>query len=230
MNSKLYKTQLQEIFKGEEKILYSLYNAINILKNISHIKFDETLELFIKLSINKINQTIRGNIILPHGTGRKKKIILVIVPENQINIIKNLDIDYVGFDNLINKIQSGWLDFDILLTIPEIMPKIRILAKILGPKGLMPSIRTGTLTDDIVQTVNDIRKGKVEIKFDKGSCVHFPVGKISFSTNKLVENCQTVIKEIIKITSNKIKNLHIVNCNLCTTMSPSIQIKLNEFV
>lgn len=229
--SKLYRSQVEEISK-KTLDLCSISDAIEILKNISHVKFDETLELSMKLSIDmkRTDQIPRGSVVLPNGTG-KKQTILVVVPNDKLSSIRDsIEVDYVGSEEIIDKIKKGWVDFDIFITTPEIMPKIRTLGKLLGPKGLMPSIKSGTLTEDVVTSVNDIKKGTVEIKLDKCGNVHFAAGKIFFDNEKLIENCEYIIKEVIRLKPKKVKGDYIRSCYISTTMSPSIMIKLNKVV
>ncbi len=206
---------------------YNIKEAIELLKKISYAKFDETVELNLKLGIDakKSDQSVRGAVVLPHGTGKSKK-VLVIAGGEKIKEAQEAQADYVGGEEIIDKILGGWLEFDAVIATPDVMKNVAKLGKILGPRGLMPNPKVGTVTFDIAKAVAEVKAGKIEFKSDKTGNLHLPIGKISFSSDALVENCKAAIEAIIKSKPATAKGKFIRRAYICSTMSPSIEIEL----
>ena len=219
--SKVYRKKLSLIPKD----LVNLEEGIKILKELPKGKFDESLDIYFKLGIDtrQSTQLVRNTVELPHGTGRSKNICVICEEKNQ-EIAKKSGADKVGGDELVEEIKKGKLNFDILITTLAMMPKIRILGKILGPKGLMPNPKTGTVTNDIAKAVSSFKAGRVEYRVDKGGAMAVNTGKISFSENKLKENIVTIIEALKKDRPTKLKGDFICSCYLSLTMGPSVKI------
>uniref|UniRef100_A0A7C4XEJ7 Large ribosomal subunit protein uL1 n=1 Tax=candidate division WOR-3 bacterium TaxID=2052148 RepID=A0A7C4XEJ7_UNCW3 len=215
--------------KVDPKKKYSLNEAIEIVKKLANAKFDESIDLAIKLNIDtkKQDQQVRGTSNLPHGTGKEKKVLVLTKGEKEKEA-KEAGADYVGLEEYIEKIKSGWLDFDCVIATPDAMPEVGKLGKILGPKGLMPSPKTGTVTFEVGNQVRAFKKGKVEFKSDKGGCVHVPVGKVSFENEKLLENIKTFIDDLISARPATVKGQFIKTITLSSTMGPGICIDEKE--
>ena len=225
--SKRYK----EIKAKVEKREYSIGEAITFLKDNSKVKFDETVEVTMKLGIDprKSDQMVRGTVFLPYGTGKKIK-ILVFAADDKEKEAKDAGADYVGTDDVIEKIIKGWTDFDLAIAVPELMAKVGKIGKILGPKGLMPNPKVGTVTKNISKAVNDARKGRVEFKVDKTANLHIPVGKLSFSPEKIEENLLEILREVIKLKPPTSKGTYIKTIYLSSSMGPSLKINVQETV
>jgi len=223
--SKLYKTQTSKIDKQKQ---YELNEALEILKSLPQVKFDQTVEIAFKLGIDtkKSDQTIRGAVTLPKGTG-KKVTVAVVAEGDAADNAKTAGADFVGGEDLIEKIKGGWFEFDVLIATPDAMPKLRALGKILGPRGLMPNPKTGTVTENTAFAVKEAKAGRVEYRADKGGCAHVPVGKLSFNVNDLLENCDAVIQALISSRPSSSKGTYILSCSVCSTMSPGIKVKTN---
>lgn len=214
---------MEKIEKGK---VYSLEEAIKIIKENKISKFDESVEIHVKLSINtkKGEEQVRGSTVLPHGTGKTKKIAVITSIKN--TEAKAAGADIVGGEEMIAKIKEGKIeDFDVLLATPEMMPKLALVAKILGPKGLMPNPKTETVTEKIKETIEMLKKGKVNFKNDDTGNIHQVVGKVSFLENQLIENVKSFLEALQKIKPNSIKGKFIISVSLCSTMGPGIKIK-----
>ncbi len=227
--SKLYKKQFESFVRANR---YPIAEAIKLLQGMPHVKFDETVELAFKLGIDpkQTDQTVRGAVPLPKGTGKKVTIAVVADDEKLKNEAKAAGADYVGFDELIAKIKEGWTEFDVLIATPSAMSQVRPLGRQLGPKGLMPNPKTGTVTEKVGAAVAEAKAGRVEYRADKGACVHVPVGKLSFKVEDLSENCVAVIKAVIKAKPSSAKGVYIQNCTISSTMSPGIKLDTRELV
>lgn len=225
---KNYNNALEKIEKGK---LYSAEEAINLVKETSTTKFDASVEIAVKLNIDpkKTDQQLRGAIVLPHGTGKDKK-VLVIAKGDFAKEAKDAGADYVGDTDMLNKIeQENWLDFDVIIATPDMMASLGKLGKILGPKGLMPNPKTGTVTNDVARAVADVKKGRVEYRTDNDGNIHGIIGKISFEANNLLENLRAFMDEIIKIKPATVKGNYIKSVTLSSTMGPGIKINTNSF-
>ncbi|NLG80983.1 MAG: 50S ribosomal protein L1 [Bacilli bacterium] len=205
--------------------LYSLEEAVDLVKKTNYVKFDATVELAFRLGLDprKAEQNLRGAIVLPHGTG-KTRTVLVIAQGEKAREAQEAGADYVGDVDYINKIQQGWLDFDVIVATPDMMPQLGKLGRILGPKGLMPNPKTGTVTMDVAKAVSEIKAGKVEYRVDKAGNIHITAGKVSFDNQKLVENIKTIYDTIVRIKPATVKGTYIKNVTLTSTMGPGIKI------
>lgn len=220
--SKAYK-KASELFDKSKH--YSLEEAVAILKKMPTKKFDESVEINLSLNIDskKSDQMVRGTVLLPYGTGKSKKVAVFCRGEAEKEA-REAGADFVGAQELIDKVAGGWLEFDVAVSTPEMMKELSKLGKVLGPRGLMPSPKTGTVTNDIKKAVNELKAGKIEFKSDKQAGVHVAVGKISFETEKLLENAKTVLSAIRNSKPVSIKGEFIKSISVTTTMSPGIRI------
>ncbi|MCS7338630.1 MAG: 50S ribosomal protein L1 [Verrucomicrobiae bacterium] len=228
MSSKRYKKALELVDKDKA---YPLGTAVELLTKMPKAKFDETVELAFKLNVDpkQTDQTVRGTVTLPHGTGKTVRVLVFAKSGDAAEAARAAGADYVGFEDLIKKCQEGWADFDVAIATPEAMTEVRKLGKILGPRGLMPNPKTGTVTDDVAKAVKEVKAGRVEFKVDKGGNVHVPVGKLSFGPAKLVENARAVIEAVAKARPAALKGTYIRNCTISATMSPGLRLDLKEF-
>lgn len=221
--SKRYKETLKYLEKGKS---YSLPEAINILKKMQSPKFDSSVDLHFHLNIDpkKTEQQVRGTVILPHGTGKKIRILAFCKGEAE-NDARQAGADIVGAEELVNKVANGFLDFDCVVATPEMMREIARLGKILGPKGLMPSPKTGTVTQDIKKAIEELRKGKIEFKNDKQGGIHISVAKLSFEDKKILENASKVIEAVNEAKPSSVKGKFIKSLYISSTMSPGIPLQ-----
>lgn len=224
-HGKKYLAALKKI----EKRPYALPDAIELLKKIRFERFDATLELAVDLNIDprQANQQVRGTVTLPHGTGKTVR-VLALVPPDKEKEAQAAGADYVGLDEYLGKIEQGWLDVDVVVCTPDVMPKVARLGKILGPRGLMPNPKSGTVSPDISRAIRELKAGKIEIRNDKTGVVHVPFGKASFDTQKLRENAQEVLRAIEGLRPSGVKGTYVLSVYLATTMSPSILLDRNR--
>lgn len=218
----------QEASKGYEKMkLYPLQEAVEINKKLSYTKFDATVELAIKTSLNskKAEQNLRGAFNLPHGTGKKKKVCALCDGADEKSA-KEAGADFVGSDEILDKIKKGWLDFDVMVATPKMMSKLGPLGKVLGPRGLMPNPKTGTVAVDIKKAIEEVKAGKVEFSVDKLGNIQIPVGLISFDVNKVCENIQSFVRHIIKLKPATLKGSYINSITVSSTMGPGIKLDI----
>ena len=222
--SKRYKAAIKDLGQDEA---YQLKEAISLLKKFSPPKFDSSVDLHFNLNVDpkKSDQMVRGTVVLPHGTGKKIRIAVFCKGEHE-QLARNANVDYVGAEELINKVAGGFLDFDCAIATPEMMKDLSRLGKVLGPRGLMPSPKTGTVTMDIVKAIEDVKKGKVEFRVDKQSGVHLSVGKISFDEDKLYENASRIIDAINDTKPASIKGRFVKSLFITSTMNPSLRIAI----
>ena len=206
--------------------LYEVNEAIDLALQTAKAKFDETLELHVKLGVDgrDANQQVRGVVVLPNGTGKTVK-VLVIAKGTPAEIAEKAGADYVGAEEIIAKINGGWTDFDVCITTPDMMGVVGRVAKILGPKGLMPNIKSGTVTMDVEKAIHDVKAGKVEYRLDKNNIVHVIFGKASFGTEKLAENLSAVMDAIIKAKPSAAKGIYLKSVAIATTMGPGIRVR-----
>jgi large subunit ribosomal protein L1 len=206
---------------------YKLEEALPLVKKLASAKFDETVEIAVRLGVDPkhADQMVRGTVVLPHGLGKSKK-VCVIASGERIKEAEEAGAEHVGGENLVAKIQEGWLDFDALIATPDMMKAVGKLGKILGPKGLMPNPKTGTVTFELGKAVKEIKAGKVEFRVDKTSIIHTPVGKVSFSADRLVENARTLIDSIVKAKPAASKGKYVRSLFVSSTMGPGIQVDL----
>jgi large subunit ribosomal protein L1 len=225
------KRMLEIKKKIDKQKLYTLKEAIELLKELKKTKFDESVELHVNLGIDpkQSSQIVRGAVVLPHGTGKKVR-VCVLAKGEKLKEAEQSGAEYYGSEELIEKIAKGWTDFDVLIATPDMMKDLAKLGKILGPKGLMPNPKTGTVTNEIIKTVEEVKKGRIEFRNDSYGIIHCIVGKLSFDTEKLVDNIRTVIDAIIKLKPPQAKGAYLKKIYLSSTMGPAIQINPNEFL
>ncbi|MCP5461866.1 MAG: 50S ribosomal protein L1 [bacterium] len=226
--SKRYQEAVKLVDSTNE---YSLKEAIHILKKFPKPKFDETVEIAFRLGVDPrhSDQAVRSTVVLPHGVGKKVR-VLAFAKGELAQQAKDAGADFVGFEDMIDKIQKGWLDFDAAVATPDSMRDIAKLGRVLGPRGLMPTPKTGTVTNDIVSAVKDLKAGKIDFKVDKAANVHTVVGKMSFSENNLFENAVSVYDAIIKAKPATAKGVYMKGCSLTSTMNPGLKIDLKSFI
>lgn len=204
---------------------YTLPEACDLVKGISTTKFDASVDISVRLGVDprKANQMVRGTVALPHGTGKDVRVLVLCTPDKE-NEAKESGADYVGLDDYINKIKGGWTDVDVIITMPSVMGKVGALGRILGPRGLMPNPKTGTVTMEVGKAVQEVKAGKIDFKVDKYGIVHSSVGKVSFEGEKIRENANELIQTLIKLKPSAAKGTYIKSIYLSATMSPGIQI------
>ncbi|MBP5260515.1 MAG: 50S ribosomal protein L1 [Clostridiales bacterium] len=211
--------------------VYDPSEAVRLVQETGKAKFDETVELHVRLGVDSrhADQQVRGAVVLPHGTGRTKR-VLVIAKGPKADEAKEAGADFVGDDDMIDKIQKeNWFDFDVLIATPDMMGKLGRLGKVLGPKGLMPNPKSGTVTMDITKAVNDVKAGKIEYRLDKSNIIHCPIGKVSFGQEKLEENLKVIMEAIIKAKPSAAKGQYIKSCSIASTMGPGIKVNAAKF-
>jgi large subunit ribosomal protein L1 len=204
---------------------YSLQDASALVKVVNCTKFDSSVDLHIRLGVDpkKADQSVRGTVTLPHGTGKTKKVLVLCTPD-KLDEATKAGADFVGLDEFIQKIEGGWTDVDVIIATPSVMPRIGKLGKILGPRNLMPNPKTGTVTNDVTAAVKDVKAGKVAFKVDKAGIVHASIGRVSFTPEKLAENSQELLNAIIKAKPSSSKGIYLKSVFMASTMSPSIAI------
>ena len=214
----------------DRTVSYELAEAVDLTKKSATAKFDETIELAVRLGVDpkKADQQIRGAVVLPHGTGKTQK-VLVFAKGEKLKEAEAAGADYAGDAEYINKIQQGWFDFDVIVATPDMMGDVGKLGRVLGPKGLMPNPKTGTVTFDVTKAINDIKAGKVEYRVDKSGNIHVPVGKKSFDNEKLVENINTVIETLVKVKPATAKGVYLKNIAIASTMGPGVKVSSADF-
>ncbi len=218
---KKYTAALEKLEPNKK---YNLEEAVAKVKEIAFAKFDETVELTMWLGVDprKADQLVRGTIVLPHGLGGKAKVIVVIAQGDKIREAEEAGADFAGGDELVDKIKGGWLDFDAVIATPDMMRSVGTLGKVLGPRGLMPNPKTGTVTMDVKNAIQETKAGKVEYRVDKTGVIHSPVGKVSFNEANLLENTKTLINAVIKAKPTTAKGRYLKKINLAATMSPGV--------
>jgi len=221
----LSKKRKEVLSKFDQEKAYSLDEASSILKEVSNTNFDATIDVAVRLGVDprKANQMVRGTVSLPHGTGKDVSVLVLCTPDKEEEA-KNAGADHVGLDEYINKIKQGWTDVDVIITMPSVMGKVGALGRILGPRGLMPNPKTGTVTMDVAKAVNDVKAGKIDFKVDKYGIVHAAVGKASFEASKIRDNADELIKTLVKLKPSSSKGTYVKSIYLSSTMSPSIQV------
>jgi len=224
---KQYTSASQKVEKRE----YVLEDAIPLLQQIKFAKFDETVEIHLRLGVDPkhADQMVRGTVLMPNGLGKSKK-VLVISGADKFNEAREAGADFVGGEDMVQKIQGeSWTDYDAVIATPDMMRSVGRLGKILGPRGLMPNPKTGTVTTDVAKAIREIKAGKVEFRVDKTGIIHAPVGKISFSSDKLVENASTLITAVIKAKPAAAKGKYVKSATVCSTMSPGVSVDVTAF-
>jgi len=228
---KLTKNRKAALAKFDLTKNYALSDAAAMIKDITFTKFDASVDINVRLGVDprKANQMVRGSVTLPHGTGKIARVMVICTPDKEAEA-KAAGADHVGGDDMIQKIEGGWCDVDVIVTQPSMMAKVGRLGRFLGPRGLMPNPKTGTVTDDIAKAVTDVKGGKIDFKVDKNGIVHTRIGKVSFSPDKLVENAQEIISMILKLKPSAAKGTYIKSVAISSTMSPGIHVETKSLV
>ena len=223
--AKVSKKRKEALAKFDKSKVYSLTEAVDVVKQITYTKFDASVDLNVRLGVDprKANQMVRGSVTLPHGTGKVVRVLVLCTPDKEQEA-KNAGADFVGLEDYIQKIKDGWTDVDVIITMPTVMPKIGALGRILGPRGLMPNPKTGTVTMDIAKAVQEVKAGKIDFKVDKYGIVDAGIAKVSFTSEKIYDNAKEVIQQIIKLKPAAAKGTYIKSIFLSSTMSPGVQV------
>lgn len=224
--SKLTKNQKLALSKIEAGKIYTLKEASALVKEISNTKFDSSVDIDVRLGVDprKANQMVRGVVSLPHGTGKQTRVLALCTPDQEA-AAKEAGADYVGLDEYIDKIKGGWTDIDVIITMPSIMGKIGALGRVLGPRGLMPNPKSGTVTNDVAAAVKEVKQGKIDFKVDKTGIVHTSVGKASFTAEQIFENAKEFVNALLKLKPAAAKGTYVKSVFLSSTMSPGIKIE-----
>ncbi len=223
--AKLTKKQKEAIAKVDKTKLYTLKDASALIKEITNVNFNASVDIAIRLGVDprKANQMVRGVVTLPHGTGKDVKVLALVTPDKEAEA-KEAGADYVGLDDYLQKIKEGWTDVDVIVTMPSVMGKLGPLGRVLGPRGLMPNPKTGTVTMEIGKAVQEVKAGKIDFKVDKHGNVHAAIGKVSFTEDQIVENAQEIISTIVKLKPTAAKGTYMKSIYLSSTMSPGVAI------
>ncbi len=223
--AKLSKKRKEALAKYDKTAVYSLADAIEIVKKITYTKFDSSMDVDVRLGVDprKANQMVRGVVTLPHGTGKTVRVLALCTPDKEEEA-KAAGADYVGLDEYIQKIKEGWTDIDVIITMPSVMPKIGALGKVLGPRGLMPNPKAGTVSMEIGKAVADVKAGKIDFKVDKFGIIHASVAKVSFESGKISDNAKELISTIIKLKPTAAKGTYVKSIYLSSTMSLGVQV------
>ena len=221
--AKLTKKQKEAASKIEKNKLYSLKDASALIKTVASAKFDESVDISVRLGVDprKANQMVRGVVTLPHGTGKDVRVLALVTQDKEAEA-KAAGADFVGLDDYLQKIKDGWTDVDVIITMPSVMGKLGPLGRILGPRGLMPNPKTGTVTMDVAKAVTEVKAGKIDFKVDKTGIVHAGIGRISFDADKITDNAHEIIQTLIKLKPTAAKGTYIKSIHISSTMSPAI--------
>ncbi|WP_299220315.1 50S ribosomal protein L1 [uncultured Aquimarina sp.] len=228
--AKVTKKQKEVRAKVEKNKAYSVDEASALVKEITNVNFDASVDLAVRLNVDprKANQMVRGVVTLPHGTGKDVKVLALVTPDKEAEA-KEAGADFVGLDEYLDKIKGGWTDVDVIITMPSVMGKLGPLGRVLGPRGLMPNPKTGTVTMDIAKAVSDVKAGKIDFKVDKTGIVHAAIGKSSFSADKIAGNAKELLTTLVKLKPVAAKGVYIKSIYMSSTMSPSLEIDLKNY-
>lgn len=223
--AKLTKKHKDALAKFEKNKQYSLAEAVKLVKDITYTKFDASVDISVRLGVDprKANQMVRGSVTLPHGTGKDLRVLVLCTPDKEEEA-KAAGADYVGLDEYVEKIKGGWTDVDVVITTPNVMPKVGALGRILGPRGLMPNPKTGTVTMDVGQAVSAAKAGKIDFRVDKFGIIHNSIGKVSFDEQKLVDNISETMHAILKLKPASAKGTYVMSIYVSSTMSPGVAV------
>lgn len=224
--TKLTKNKKEAIAKYDKETIFSLDKAVELVKEMTYTKFDASVDIDVRLGVDprKANQMVRGIVTLPHGTGKKIRVLVLCTPDKEEEA-KAAGADYYGLDEYITKIKGGWTDVDVVITMPSVMAKVGALGRILGPRGLMPNPKTGTVTMEVGKAVNEVKAGKIDFKVDKFGIIHAAIGKVSFTKEQLFDNSAEFINTIIKLKPSSAKGTYVKSIFISSTMSPGVQIE-----
>ncbi len=228
--ARLTKKRKEAIAKIEPNQTYSVSEASALIKEMTNVNFDATVDLAIRLNVDprKANQMVRGVVTLPHGTGKDVKVLALVTPDKEAEA-SAAGADFVGLDEYLEKIKGGWTDVDVIVTMPSVMGKLGPLGRVLGPRGLMPNPKTGTVTMDVAKAVSDVKAGKIDFKVDKTGIVHAAIGKASFDAKKITGNAQELLTTLVKLKPQSSKGVYIKSIFMSSTMSPSVEIDTKKF-
>ena len=227
--AKISKKRKEALSKIDRASLYSLADAASLVKEITTAKFDASVDMAVRLGVDprKADQMVRGVVTLPHGTGKTVSVLALVTPDKETEA-KEAGADYVGLDEYLQKIKDGWTDVDVIVTMPSVMGKLGPLGRVLGPRGLMPNPKTGTVTMDIGKAVSDIKGGKIDFKVDKTGIVHASIGKVSFDADKILGNANELLQTLVKLKPSSAKGAYIKSVSMSSTMSPSIPVEFKN--
>lgn len=227
--ARVSKKRKEALAKFDKSKAYSLTEAVEIVKQITYTKFDASVDLNVRLGVDprKANQMVRGSVTLPHGTGKTVRVLVLCSPDKNQEALE-AGADFVGFEDYIQKIKDGWTDVDVIITMPTLMPKVGALGRILGPRGLMPNPKTGTVTMDIAKAVREVKAGKIDFKVDKYGIVDTPIAKVSFPTEMIFDNAKEVLQMIVKLKPAAAKGTYIKSIYISSTMSPGVQVDVKS--
>jgi large subunit ribosomal protein L1 len=227
--AKISKKRKASLARIDQNKTYSLQEASKLVKEITTTRFDASVDLAVRLGVDprKANQMVRGTVTLPHGTGKTVRVLALVTPDKEAEA-KEAGADFVGLDEFITKIKGGWTDVDVIITVPAAMGKVGALGKILGPRGLMPNPKTGTVTMEVGKAVREVKAGKIDFKVDKAGIIHSSVGKVSFDDKKIAENASELINTIVKLKPSAAKGTYVKSISLSSTMSPCIMVDTRE--
>jgi large subunit ribosomal protein L1 len=221
----LTKKQKEVLTKFDKEKVYYLTDASSILKDITSVKFDASVDIAVRLGVDprKANQMVRGTVALPHGTGKDVRVLVLCTPDKEAEA-KEAGADHVGLDDYIEKIKQGWTDVDVIITMPSAMGKVGALGRVLGPRGLMPNPKTGTVTMEVGKAVREVKAGKIDFKVDKYGIIHASIGKVSFDAKQIVDNASEILQTIVKLKPSSAKGAYIKSIYMSSTMSPGVQV------
>ena len=227
--AKISKKRKEALSKIDRKSLYSLADAASLVKEITTTKFDASVDMAVRLGVDprKADQMVRGVVTLPHGTGKTVSVLALVTPDKESEA-KDAGADYVGLDEYLQKIKDGWTDIDVIVTMPSVMAKLGPLGRVLGPRGLMPNPKTGTVTMDVGKAVSDVKGGKIDFKVDKTGIVHASIGKVSFDADKILGNANELLQTLVKLKPSSAKGAYIKSVFMSSTMSPSIPVEFKN--
>ena len=227
--AKISKKRKEALSKVDRTSLYSLADAASLVKEITTTKFDASVDLAVRLGVDprKADQMVRGVVTLPHGTGKTVSVLALVTPDKEAEA-KEAGADYVGLDEYLQKIKDGWTDVDVIVTMPSVMGKLGPLGRVLGPRGLMPNPKTGTVTMDVGKAVSDVKGGKIDFKVDKTGIVHASIGKVSFEADKILGNANELLQTLVKLKPSTSKGVYIKSVSLSSTMSPGIPVEFKD--
>jgi len=228
--ARVTKKRKEALSKVDRNKMYTIAEASKIIKEITDLNFDASVDIAVRLNVDprKADQMVRGVVTLPHGTGKDVKVLALVTPDKEEEA-KQAGADYVGLDEYLDKIRDGWTDVDVIVTMPAVMGKLGPLGRILGPRGLMPNPKTGTVTMDVGKAVSDVKAGKIDFRVDKTSIVHAAIGKVSFDADKIKENALELINTLVRLKPQTARGVYITSIYMSSTMSPSVQIDTKRF-
>ena len=228
--AKVSKKKKEALAKVDKDKFYPLTEAVDVIKEMTYTSFDASVDISVRLGVDprKANQMVRGTVSLPHGLGKTVRVLVLCTPDKE-DEAKAAGADFVGLDEYVDKIKKGWTDFDVVVTMPPVMPKVGPLGRVLGPRGLMPNPKTGTVTMDIGKAVTEVKAGKIDFKVDKYGIIHSSIGKVSFEPEKLVDNAKELLQTIVKLKPASAKGTYMKSIYMSSTMSPGVQIEPKSF-